>query len=473
MSHLNKPSDAFNAEAAEKADVLIIGAGISGLTSAARILELAKEQGLPLPRIVIVEADSDIGGRARSAFMNGFVINPGAQWMHDSSGNPFYCWLSKQYPDLTFNEDHVSHGLIVTESGIKGPEFFENLSRAIYEAQAAAKEANPDQDLSMAALTALISDPDAARLAKFMAREWTGIQDPANISSDEALSDGYNPGGPQIEQGTTAAIEKMAADLKAQGVIIRTSTPVAIVEQTADSVTLKTADGKLLTAPAGICTVSAGVLQKKTITFIPAPSPEVNDYVDSLVMGHMTKVIVPLDKGFLEERGIKPNTFVSIIKDDMTMLCHMRSMGAPIVTIFAGGAASEATELASPEGVKTFINSVFSQLGTLMEGYEAAMAGEPYVSDFTTNPRTYGAYSTIRPGVKRSDPILQDRLIFSGEAFVVTDEHGKDPSGTMSAAWSAGRLAAQSALTLIEPGLEKRTTAAPANQAGKPPKSVL
>jgi hypothetical protein len=32
----------------------------------------------------------------------------------------------------------------------------------------------------------------------------------------------------------------------------------------------------------------------------------------------------------------------------------------------------------------------------------------------------------------------------------------KDPSGTMSAAWSAGRLAAQMALTLIVPGLEQQ-----------------
>src|SRR5262249_11957840 len=151
-----------------------------------------------------------------------------------------------------------------------------------------------------------------------------------------------------------------------------------------------------------------------------------------------------------------PNTFFSIIKDDMTMLCHMRSMGAPIATIFAGGAASPLMEQETPEGVKKFIRQVFAQLGSRMEGYEAAMTGEPYVSKFTTNPRTCGAYSTIKPGVSRREPMLQGRMIFSGEAFVVTDEIGKDPSGTMSAAWSAGRLAAKTAFQFIAPILQSR-----------------
>ena len=154
----------------EQSDVLIIGAGISGLSSAMRLLELAKEKNLPPPKITIVEADSEIGGRARSAFMNGYVIHPGAQWLHDSTSNPFYRWLSEQYAGLTFNEDCVNHGLIVTESGIKPPEFFEKLSVAFYEIQASVKEKEPQKDLSMAELSSMIEDPDGARLAKFMAR---------------------------------------------------------------------------------------------------------------------------------------------------------------------------------------------------------------------------------------------------------------------------------------------------------------
>jgi len=449
----------FNAASAEKAHILIIGGGISGLSSAARLLELAKEQGLPPPRIMIVEADSEVGGRARSSVMKGFVVNPGAQWLHDSTGNPFYRWLSQQYPELTFNEDHVAHGPIVTESGVKTPEFFETLMRAFYEAQAAVKEAAPEKDLSIAAIAARIADPDALRLAKFMAREWTGIQDPENISSDESLSDGYNPGGPQIEEGTSAAIGKMADDLKAQGVIIRTSTPVASIAQTENSVKLRAADGKTFEAPAGILTVSAGVLQNKKIVLDPPPSREVGEYINNLVMGHMTKILIPLDQEFFERRGIEQNAFVSVIKDNMTVLCHMRSMNTPIVTIFAGGSLSETMERASPDEVKAFIKNVFTQLGTYMEGYEEAMTGQPYVSKFTTNPLTCGAYSTIRPGVKRSDPIQQGKLIFSGEAFVILDEHGKDPSGTMSAAWSAGRLAAKKAWALIEPALNKQSPA--------------
>ncbi len=445
---------AFNRKTeSEKADAIIVGAGIAGLSIAFELLEKARRTHTRKPRILILEADTELGGRARSIELDGHVVNTGGQWLHDSTGNPFYHWLKTRYTDLTFSQDRVSRDLIITKNGVENPSFYERMSALFYQTYQQARQKSPDHDPSLAELAKETEDPDALAFARYMAREWMAIEDPALISGNEMFGEGYNPGGPQVRQGMSAVIQKMVADLTSQGVVIRTATPVSAVEQDEQSARVKTSDGRIYEAAAGAVTVSAGVLQANRITFHPALSEKLTNYIGNLTMGKMTKIIVPFRKDFFTQRHIGPNTFVSIIDDDMTAFCHLRSMGAPVVTIYPGGAISETMERAPRQDVESFLRKTFNRLGDYMKGYEAAMAGPPYVSSWNTSPLTAGAYSSIKPGAQRSDPIRQGRLVFAGEAFIIRDEYGKEPSGTMSAAWSSGRLAANQIFPLIVPAL--------------------
>ena len=62
-------------------DVIIVGAGISGLSAADYLIDIGKD-------ILVLEARDRVGGRIWSHSWNGITIEEGANWIHTSDGNP-------------------------------------------------------------------------------------------------------------------------------------------------------------------------------------------------------------------------------------------------------------------------------------------------------------------------------------------------------------------------------------------------
>ncbi|XP_075222245.1 spermine oxidase-like [Lycorma delicatula] len=68
----------------EKYKVIIVGAGISGIGAATRLLSNNVSD------IAILEASNRLGGRVYTAPFGDFLIEYGAQWVHGQGGNPVY-----------------------------------------------------------------------------------------------------------------------------------------------------------------------------------------------------------------------------------------------------------------------------------------------------------------------------------------------------------------------------------------------
>ena len=62
---------------AREADVIIVGAGLSGLVAAREVLDAGRE---PL----VLEADERIGGRILTEEVDGVPLELGAQWIGDT-----------------------------------------------------------------------------------------------------------------------------------------------------------------------------------------------------------------------------------------------------------------------------------------------------------------------------------------------------------------------------------------------------
>jgi len=350
----------------------------------------------------------------------------------------------------------VSRDVILTAEGRQPPEYYAGLMDMLGTAYRKRKEAFPGSDISLADLVPLVDDPVAPRLADYVARNWMAEDDLSLVSCDELFAEnGYGPGGPQVMEGMSAVIGKMADELRAGGVVIRTATPVQAADQSGDAVLLSSPDGRAFEAAAGVITASVGVLKKGLIDFTPKLAAPITDYFNGLSMGKMTKVIVPLNDEFFERRGIEPNTFVSVMTDENKTFCHARSAGAPVIEVFAAGAQAEELEK-DPAAAAAFAGKFFAALGDYFAGWEENVAGPPFISTFNTDPYILGSYSSAKPGGKRADPMRDGRLFFAGEAFITTDENGREPSATMSAAWSSGRKVAADVFTAIRPLLAAR-----------------
>lgn len=67
----------------ERADVVVVGAGVSGLTAA----KLLRDAGL---RVIVLEARDRIGGRTHTERADGWVTDMGASWIHGIDDGPAF-----------------------------------------------------------------------------------------------------------------------------------------------------------------------------------------------------------------------------------------------------------------------------------------------------------------------------------------------------------------------------------------------
>jgi spermine oxidase len=74
------------------ADVVIVGAGVAGLTAAAELLA----GGLSPDRLVVLEAGARYGGRVHTVANGDDAYELGATWLHGSNRNPLYDWAAER-----------------------------------------------------------------------------------------------------------------------------------------------------------------------------------------------------------------------------------------------------------------------------------------------------------------------------------------------------------------------------------------
>jgi len=420
----------------QNADILILGAGVAGLSAALQAFDEAKARGLPAPRITLLEAGSAPGGRIRTvADPGGVPINLGAHWFHGGNANPFYHWVKNRYPDLAFAAEDALDNL---RTIFNGASYGEDLCRRFDEDMRAAyqafKAAHPDEDIAFGEIARQLG-PGAQAYARYMTQLWASADDPMEISSDDLLAEGFGPGGMQLAGGNGKLIERMVAELQAQGAQIITSCAVSEIAQDAHGVTMTTQDGRVFTAQQAISTASVGVLKSGALRFTPE-FPALAAALEDLTMGHMAKICLTLREEFFTKHNIDADTHIDIMGDDPLAFCHARTGGKPTITVFAGGSImSRKVEAMSPQEALAHVDATLGKVAGF-EDYRQYLEGAPLVTDWSGNPYVRGAYSSVFTGGTRSAPLRLGRVTVAGEAFVTQQEDG---ASCMSGAWASGR----------------------------------
>ncbi|MBK8821878.1 MAG: FAD-dependent oxidoreductase [Anaerolineales bacterium] len=397
-----------------EADVIILGAGISGLAAARTLVD----SGLS---VIVLEARDRIGGRMWTNSSLGLPLDLGASWIHGVKGNPITD-LAKEFGAETVVTDY-ENGVLYDFDGreMSDEEYadIEQMFKSIY-AEVEVMQEDTDNDMSLQqAFDKVVSrwslsNEELHQLSFYIQQEtaleygadpddlslWEWDQDEVFGGKDVVFPQGYN----QITDGL------------AKGLDIRLNVKVTAVSYGADGVDVETSSG-LFSGDQAVVTFPLGVLKQAAVKFDPPLPASKQSAIDRLNMGVLNKVYLKFPAVFWDEEI----EMIGYLGEEVGEWCDWLNFAPyvdqPVLMAFHGGSKGFALEELSDDEI------IAGAMKTLRVIYGDGIP-EPesfIITRWGKDPFAFGAYSHIPPFSSGKDYDLlaepvDDVLYFAGEA---------------------------------------------------------
>ncbi len=420
------------ATASSNPDVIIVGAGIAGITAAR---ELA-QKGISF---TLLEARNRIGGRAYTESETfGVPYDHGCAWLHSADKNPLTP-LVKGAGFKTLDEGDgdvwmYSDGAELDDDG------YDAAKDAIEHLEDRVDNHDVEDDGDKSARSISPPGDKWSNLAHLIMGEYE-----AGIGTDRLSAEDFQS---QIGTGEELMVPQgMAAGIfKALGPVpVTLNTVVKKVNWGGKTIMVETNNGGL-TAKAVIITVPTDIIADGTIAFEPTlPSWKMAAY-GNCPMGVLDKIVLQFEPSFnslLDEA----NTTTAYIEHNGVWWDHLlRPFGLPLDVAFTGGEQSWVlAKQADPQAaaIDLALNALADAFGSEVK----SMFKKGHFTNWGADPFARGAYAYAKVGKNKSREIIgkpvDDRLFFAGEACV-TKWATQAP-----AAYLSGKKAAQNAADAV------------------------
>ena len=433
--------------ASDSWDVLIIGAGVAGLTAAAQLATRGHS-------VLVLEARERIGGRVWTRHEPELAapVELGAEFIHGPIPETFE--LLTQAGETALETDGDRWTLRDGRLEQRGDNLFVQIQDALKQATAPGA-----QDVSF---DAFLDDPRYALSAEARKTARGSVQgfdaaDPARVSTFSIAAEWQSDGmldAPQFRPsgGYGAVLKALASALDRKRVRVQLHTVVRSVHWNRGAVEV---GGTFLGAPfstrarKAIVTLPLGVLQSQpdaaaAVRFEPALE-EKRSALQGLACGPVLKVVLRFRTPFweaLEAGRYRDAGFFFSPDAAFPTFWTSLPLHAPLLNAWVGGPkAAPLCGLSQDELVAEALRCVACLFGLQPESLELE-AG--YVHNWNTDPFFRGAYSYVTVGGSDARRMLasplQNTLFFAGEA---TDTSGE--GGTVAGALHSGARAADEA----------------------------
>jgi monoamine oxidase len=422
-------------------DTIVIGAGMSGTTSARMLADAGQ-------RVVVLEGRDRIGGRMHSDRSAGFSVDRGASWIHGIDGSPLWELVQALgIPTLEYTVGSFQAGGRPIENFDGDGRRLDAAETAQWIADVAAADAalaveiaasSPGDtylDVTERALDRSGFAPERIdEIREFFRHRveeqcgaWIGDLDAHGLDEDAIDGDEVIfPGG----------YDELPRRIGA-GLDIRLDHTVTAVHRAADGVTVSTAQGDFA-AERVIVTVPLGVLKAGHITFEPALPDEVAGPIERLGMGVFNKVFLQFPERFWNEESYVLRALGEAGEHWHSWYDVSAVSGIPTLLTFAAGPFGRRMQALPDDEV------VADVIAALRRLYGDAV-GEPvahWITHWGDDTFSVGSYSHLATGSSHHDhdalagPV-DGVLHFAGEAT-----WGDEPA-TVGAAYYSGHRAAE------------------------------
>jgi monoamine oxidase len=430
-------------------DVVIIGAGVAGLTAARALAEAGRS-------VLLLEARDRIGGRVwtRHEVDTSAPIELGAEFIHGQI--PQTLNLLHEAGEAALNTDGGHWTLLNGQPQQRTDHLFEELQGGMKKAELLGKP-----DVSFEAFLEQAERYEISKEAVELARRFVqgfDAADPSRVSA-HSIAEEWSSGGmldsPQYRpmRGYSSVLTALAGKLDRDKVHVQLHTVVGDVRWKRGMVEI---DGVFLErpfkvkAPKVIVTVPIGVLQLPegapgAIRFSPALEAK-RAAIAGILSGPVLKVVLRFRTVFWEEfdggRYHDAAFFYSIGTPFPTFWTSMPTR-SPFLNAWTGGPpAASLCEKSDAEIVQVALESLERMFGDNLPDARAHLEGA-FVHNWERDPFSRGAYSYV--GVGHNETArrtlaapLDDTLYFAGEA---TDTEGE--AATVTGALQSGARAAR------------------------------
>lgn len=426
----------------DRTDVVIVGAGASGLAAAR---ELTRRR----IRVLVLEAMDRVGGRVHTVMQRPWnvPVELGAEFVH---GIPkaFVKELRRAKAQVKeIPAEHFQlHGTRIEFADETFVQALEKLSEAGDDDRSAhAFFEDAKQELDDDALELLVHYVEGFYAAR---ADEVSVASLAHAEQAGAEIDGERVF--RVMRGYDGFLWQLADELRDS---LRLSTPVEQLEWRRGGVIAhaKTLNGDALElhARAALVTASVGALQAGKVRFSPALAEKAKAW-DALRMGPIFKIALTFDRAFWAEKFAPKELrkagrhfgFIHAQGEVWPTWWTLRPFDAPILTGWAAGPAADALlKLTPEERLRAALTSLSKPFRIAPEVLSQWLRSH-LITDWQANEYVRGGYIYVPVGARDAPARLaepvEDTLFFAGEA---TNLEGRE--GTVDGAFDTGLRAAE------------------------------
>ena len=415
-------------------NILIIGAGISGISAANQL----KSNGF---KVTVLEGRNRLGGRIFTDKSLGFPVDLGASWIHGINNNPI-TKLAQQF-NIDIKPTNYDNAAIYNSQGkIISPQEL-NASYTLYKQAIKQLESlgeKLDYDISVAEgikriLTKKNLNPEQKRLLFWYLEQEITLDlatDLENISLWELNQDqGFDGDDYLFPYGYEQIINKLA-----EGIDIKLAHQVTEIKYNGQKVEVKTTQGNWA-GDAVIITLPLGVLKSNSIIFSPGLPKNKLSAINNLNMGILNKIILQFPQIFWDKNK-DILSYVSEKQPEISFFVNMNKYTSnPVIMAFAAGKFGKSLENNSDEDVTERVMKILQT----MYGNNIPNPSGLIRTKWHNDPFAFGSYSTMPVGAKAADRDMLAQpvknLFFAGEAT------SKNYPATVHGAFLSGIKAAE------------------------------